>query len=154
MRLRRLVTLRTAVGTLMTVPLRIPGGVHLKVMRLVRSLIFIPFVHLVALLFLIRRGRLSCWVRCLTASSHETLLRFPTMPRDQFPKVPYRRLSATIGRFRLHQFCRRFLKGWSLCVLVAFWRDLGSCHLTSIHTERVWVPVMLFWTSSMLVSWN
>ena len=25
----------------------------------------------------------------------------------------YRRLSATIGRFRLHQFCRRFLKGWS-----------------------------------------
>ena len=28
MRLRRLVTLRTAVGTLMTVPLRMPGGVH------------------------------------------------------------------------------------------------------------------------------
>ena len=24
----------------------------------------------------------------------------------QFPKVPYRRLSATIGRFRLHQFCQ------------------------------------------------
>ena len=28
MRLRRLVTLRTAVGILMTVPLRMPGGVH------------------------------------------------------------------------------------------------------------------------------
>ena len=28
MRLRRLVTLRTAVGTLMTVPLPMPGGVH------------------------------------------------------------------------------------------------------------------------------
>ena len=72
----------------------------------------------------------------------------------QFPKVPYRRLSATIGRFRLHQFCRRFLKGWSLCVLVVFWRDLGSCLLTSTHTGRDWEPVMLFLTSSVLVSWN
>ena len=65
------------------------------------------------------------------------------------PKVP-----ATIGRFRLHQFCRRFLKDWSLCVLVVFWRDLGSCLLTSTHTGRDWVPVMLFLTSSVLVSWN
>ena len=72
----------------------------------------------------------------------------------QFPKVPYRRLSATIGRFRLHQFCQRFLKGWSLCVLVVFWRDLGSCLLTSTHTGIDWVPVMLFLTSSVLVSWN
>ena len=74
MRLRRLVTLRIAVGTLMTVPLPMPGGVHLRVMFLVRSLIFLPFVRLVVLLFLIRRGRLSCWVCGLTASSHETLL--------------------------------------------------------------------------------
>ena len=160
--------------------------------------IFLPFVRLVVLLFLIRRGRLSCWVRGLTASSHETLLlscRRPVtlglhsvaLPLEhvklsgtcwilvqmvewtrliaslcsfgrlllfllqnwvvsfvdccvasfrksgglqmwlQFSKVPYRRLSATIGRFRLHQFCRRFLKGWSLCVLFVLWRDLGSC---------------------------
>ena len=72
----------------------------------------------------------------------------------QFPKVPYRRLSATIGRFRLHQFCRRFSKSGSPWILIAFWRDLGSCRLTSTHTRRVWVPVMLCWTSSVLVSWN
>ena len=54
----------------------------------------------------------------------------------QFPKVPYRRLSATIGWFRLHQFCRRFLKGWSLCVLVVFWRDLGSCLLTKYSYRK------------------
>ena len=35
-----------------------PGGVHLRVMFLVRSLIFLPFVRLVVLLFLIRK--LSC----------------------------------------------------------------------------------------------
>ena len=62
--------------TLMTVPLRMPGGVHQKVMCLVRSLIFLPFVRLVVLLFLIKRGRLSCWVRGLTANSHETLLSY------------------------------------------------------------------------------
>ena len=43
-------------------------------MYLVQSLIFLPFVRLVVLLFMIRRGRLSCWVLGLTASSHETLL--------------------------------------------------------------------------------
>ena len=194
-------------------------------MCLVGSLIFLPFVHLVVLLFLIQRGRLSCWVRGLTANSHETLLscRRPVtlglhsvaLPLEhvrlsgtcwifirivdwtrlvaslcsfgrllllllqnwvvffvdccvvlsfrwsgglqmwlQFPKVPYRRLSATIGRFRLHQFCRSFLKGWSFLGFGRIWRDLGSCHLTSIHTERIWIPVMLFWTSSVLVSWN
>ena len=37
---------------------------------------------------------------------------------------------------------------------VVFWRDLGSCLLTSIHTGRDLVPVMLFLTSSVLVSWN
>ena len=60
--------------------------------------------------------------------------------------IPKWRLSATI-----------FRKGFrkvDLCVLVAFWRDLGSCHPTSTHTGRVWVPVMLFWTSSVLVTWN
>ena len=52
----------------------------------------------------------------------------------QFPKVPYRRWSATMGQCRLHQFCQRFSKGWSLCILVAFWRVLGYSHLTSTHT--------------------
>ena len=35
-----------------------------------------------------------------------------------------------------------------------FWRDLGFCHLISTHTVRICVPVMLFWTSSVLVRWN
>ena len=43
----------------------------------------------------------------------------------QFPKVPYWRLSATIGRFRLHQFCQKFSKGWFLCVLVVFLERSG-----------------------------
>ena len=74
MRLRRLVTMQIAIGTLMIVPLPMPGGVHQKVMCLVRSLIFLPFVHLVVHLFLIRRGRLSYWVPGLTTNSHKTLL--------------------------------------------------------------------------------
>ena len=165
-------------------------------MCLVRSLLFLPFVRLVVLLFLIRRGRLSCWVLGLTVSSHETLLschrpvtlglHSVALPLEhvrlsgicwiliqmvewtrlvaslcsfrrlllfllqnwvvsfvdccvvvsfrssgglqrwlQFSKVPYRRLSATIGRFRLHQFCRRFLKAWSLCVLVVYLERSG-----------------------------
>ena len=69
----------------------------------------------------------------------------------KFPKAPYRRYShSIIDRFRLHQFCLRFSKGWSLFVLVAVWRAVGSCHLTSTSTRRIWVPVMLFWTFSLL----
>ena len=69
----------------------------------------------------------------------------------QLQKVIYRRFSATIGRFWLHQFCQRFSNVWSLCVFFFFWRDLGSCYLTSTHTGRIWVYVMLFWASSVLV---
>ena len=190
-------------------------------MCLVRSLIFLPFVRLVVHLFLIRQGRLSCWVFGLTANSHETLLscRRPVtlglhsvaLPSEHgtcwilIRMVEWTRLVASLCFFSEDCFCscsklslpfRRLLRcgefplewriadvtpipkgflsafvcnyrpisitpvllkvfeGWSLCVLVAFWRDLGSCHLTSTHTERVWVPVMLFWTSSVLVSCN
>ena len=160
------------------------------------------FVRLVVRLFLISRGRLSCWVRGLTASSHETLssvilgrhsvalpservrlsgtcwilIRMVVWTRlvaslcffqktasgvtpklsclfrrllhygefllewriaDATP-IPKGLLSALvckyIGRFRLHQFCQRFSKGWSLCVLVVYW---------STHTGRVWVQVLI-----------
>ena len=57
-------------------------------MCLVRSLIFLPFVRLVVLLFLIRRGRLSCWVRGLTANSHETLQT--CHPRPAFCGIAFR----------------------------------------------------------------
>ena len=189
-------------------------------MCFVRSQIFLLFVLLVVRLFHIRWGRLSCWVRGFTVSSHETLLschrpvilgrhsvelpsentrlsgtcwilirmmvctrlfaslcffrsasvlapklsrlfcrllccgEFPLERQiadvTPFPKGP---LSALLCNYRpisitpvLSKVFERLI---SLLVLVAFWRDMGSCHLTS--RGRIWVPVMLFWTSSLLV---
>ena len=54
--------------------------------------------------------KLSCLFRRLLRGG-EFPLEWRIADVTPISKVPYRRLSATIGRFRLHQFCRKFLKG-------------------------------------------
>ena len=46
-----------------------------------------------------------------------------------FPKVPYRRMYATIGQFQLHQFCQMFSKSLFLC----FCRFLERSRVLSSH---------------------
>ena len=91
MRLQRLVTLLIAAGALMIVPRLMFCDVRSRLMCLAQSQMFLLFVLLVVHLFQIRWGRLSCWVRGLKVSSHETLLSLQTChPRLAFCGIAFR----------------------------------------------------------------
>ena len=70
------------------------------------------------------------------------------------PKGP---LSAHVCNYRPISITPVLSKVFERLISLRFGRFLersGSCLPTSTHTERVWVPVMLFWNSSVQVSWN
>ena len=71
----------------------------------------------------------------------------------QFPKVPYRRyrpisITPVLSNVLEILKCSRFGS------ILERSRDLGSCYLISSLAGRIWVPVMLFWISSVVVRWN
>ena len=124
-------------------------------MCLVRSLIFLPFVRLVVLLFLIRRGRLSCWVLGLTVSSHETLLschrpvtlglHSVVLPLEHvrlsdicwilIQMVEWTRLVASLCSFR--RLLLFLLQNW----VVSF---VDCCVVVSFHSSgglQMWLPI-------------
>ena len=67
------------------------------------------------------------------------------------PKGP---LSALVCNYRPISITPVLSKVFERLIALRFGRFFGeTCLLTSTHTGRDWVPVMLFLTSSVLVSW-
>ena len=97
--------------------------------------------------------KLSCLFRRLLRGG-EFPLEWRIANVTPIPKGP---LSALVCNYRPISITPVLSKVFERLIALRFghfWRDLGSCLLTSIHTGRDWVPVMLFLTSSVLVSWN
>ena len=95
--------------------------------------------------------KLSCLFRRLLRGG-EFPLEWRIADVTPIPKGP---LSALVCNYRPISITPVLSKVFERLIvlrLVVFWRDLGSCLLTSTHTGRDWVPVMLFLTSSVLVS--
>ena len=97
--------------------------------------------------------KLNCLFRRLLRGG-EFPLEWRIADVTPIPKGP---LSALVCNYRPISITPVLSKAFERLIALRFgrfWRDLGSCLLTSIHTGRDWVPVMLFLTSSVLVSWG
>ena len=95
--------------------------------------------------------KLSCLFRRLLRGG-EFLLEWRIADVTPIPKGP---LSALVCNYRPISITLVLSKVFERLIALhfgRFWRDLGSCLLNSIHTGRDWLPVMLFLTSSVLVS--
>ena len=109
---------------------------------------FLPYVFIKRLFLLLPRNWVDFFVDCCVVVSFR--LSGGLQMWLQFPKAligARLQLSAVSITPVLSNVFERLIS----LRLVAFWRDLVSCHLASTHKERIWVPVMLFWTSSVLV---